>query len=308
MTRADLRSARLVKADLYQARLFKATLSEADCSGAYLRRADLTQSCFAEADLTKADLMETNLVNSNMTGSTLIGTEFSGANLTGVDLRKAIVGWTKFGSIDLTQVVGLDQLQHVGPSMLGFDTALLSHKKLSKQFLQGCGISEGVIQAWDNMYGHPVERITCFLRYAPDDASFAQHLYETGQEKGLRCWLDEMPKQASERKARRSPTTYESNELVFYCCSKASLTSWWANDEIERLLEREKKTRQETNRDVRFFYPINLDGFMFSGDWKHKKEKQIAKISVDFVGWRRNKEKFDQELTKLIQKIIDGKT
>jgi hypothetical protein len=304
LTRADLRGAKLVKADLYTTKLFKATLAYTDCSGAYFRRADLTQADLSNANLTKADFIETNLTNSSIKNANLIGADISGATMIGVDVRGATFGWTKLCQLNLTQLVGIEQIKHVGPSTLGIDTALLSHEKIEPEFLQGCGIAEGVVANWKELFSHPLQQLPCFVRFAPDDSSFAKHVVKRGQEKGLRCWLDEMPDKADGRKKAASPLTYETNERILFCASKASLTSWWANDEIERILEREEQAKKNT-KDVRFFYPINLDGFMFSGDWKHPREKQIAKASIDFVGWRRNQEKFDQELGKLIQ-VMSG--
>lgn len=307
LTRADLRGARLVKADCYQTRFFKATLREAECSGAYFRHADMTQVDLSGSDLTKADLIDANLSNGSLKEACLLGTDLSRSCLTGVDVRDAVVGWTVFGHLDLTQPLGVDQIRHVGPSTVGLDTAVLSNGKLPPEFLRGCGISEGILQNWDASFGHPFEQVSGFIRFAPDDASFAQHLYRLAQEKGLRCWLDEAPETATKRHARSSPATYESTERVLLCASKASLTSWWIEDELERVFNREKKLKKQTGRDVRLLYLLNLDGFMFGGDWKHARDKQLAKQAVDFVGWRRNEAKLEQELTKLLQTMTGGK-
>lgn len=304
LTRADLRGARLTKADFYAARLFKATLSSSEAGGAYMRRADMTEADCSGTDLTKADLREVNLRNGTLAGASLVGADLSFANLAGTDMRDAMLGWSTLGHVDLSQVVGLDQVRHVGPSSVGLDTARLSHEKLSEGFLQGCGITEGVIQNWKSLFGHPAEQFSCFIRFAPDDESFARHLAERAQARGLRCWLDEMPNSVKDRRARSAPTNYETTERVLLCASKASLSSWWINDEIARLATREQKHKEQTSRAVRFFFPLNLDGFMFSGDWKHAQEKQIAKQAIDFVGWRRNKDKFDLELTKLVQYMV----
>ncbi|MDA0284902.1 MAG: toll/interleukin-1 receptor domain-containing protein [Planctomycetota bacterium] len=307
LTRADLRGARLTKADFYSARLFKATLSGAEAGGSYFRRADFTEADCSGTDLTKADLRETNFKNGTLAGASLVGADLSYARLAGVDMRDAVLGWSTLGHVDLSQIVGLDQLKHAGPSSIGLDTARLSHEKMSEKFLHGCGISEGVIQHWKSLFGHPAEEFSCFIRFAPDDESFAKHLYDRAQEKGLRCWLDEMPHSARDRRARSSPTSYETTERVLLCASKASLSSWWVNDEIDRLAVREQRYKDDTGRPVRYFFPLNLDGYMFSGDWKHKQDKQIAKQAIDFVGWRRNKDKFDQELTKLLQFMVSEK-
>ena len=304
LTRADLRGAKLVKADFYSAKLFRASLAEADCSGAYFRRADMTQCDLSQADLTKADLMDADLTKALLTNAILIGAELTRTKLAEVDVANATVGWTSFCSLDLSQTFGLDQLRHLGPSILGLDTATRSHGVLSTSFLQGCGLAEGVIQQWKTLFGHPAENVPCYIRSAPEDAAFAQHLLQAAQAKGLRCWLDEQPAAETTRRSHLSPTTYETDERVLLCASKASLTSGWVNAEIDRIAAREQSLKASTGRDVRLFYPLNLDGFMVSGDWKHKQEKMIAKLSLDFVGWRRNTEKFEQELGKLMQALV----
>ena len=307
LTRADLRGARLIKADCYHTRLFKATLREAECSGAYFRHADMTQVDLSGSDLTKADLIDANLSNGSLKDACLLGADLSRSCLTGVDVRDAVVGWTVFGHLDLTQPIGVDQMRHVGPSTVGMDTAVLSQGKLPPEFLRGCGISEGILQNWAASFGHPFEQLSAFIRFAPDDASFAQNLHRLAQEKGLRCWLDGAPETATKRSAQSSPATYESTERILLCASKASLTGWWIDEELDRAFQREQQLKKQTGRDVRLLYLLNLDGFMFGGDWKHPRDKQLAKQAVDFVGWRRNEAKLDQELTRLLQTMTTGK-
>lgn len=307
LTRADLRGARLVKADCYQTRFFKATLRDAECGGAYFRRAEMTQVDLSGADLTRADLVGANLSNGSLKEAVLVSCDLSHACLTGVDVREAVVGWSVFGHLDLTQPIGVEQMRHIGPSTVGIDTAVMSDGKLPVEFLRGCGVSEGILQNWSGLFGHPFQRLSCFIRFAPDDASFAQHLYRLAQKKGLRCWLDEMPESAAERRSRLSPGGYESVERVLLCASKASLTSWWIDDELERIDEREQRLKNESGRNCRLLYPLNLDGFMFGGDWKHPRDKQISRQAIDFVGWRRNQSKLEQELSRLLQTMVSEK-
>ena len=202
LTRADLRGAKLVKADFYSAKLFRASLAEADCSGAYFRRADMTQCDLSQADLTKADLMDADLTKALLTNAILIGAELTRTKLAEVDVANATVGWTSFCSLDLSQTFGLDQLRHLGPSILGLDTATRSHGVLSTSFLQGCGLAEGVIQQWKTLFGHPAENVPCYIRSAPEDAAFAQHLLQAAQAKGNIAALfsdDDYPESAKSR-------------------------------------------------------------------------------------------------------------
>lgn len=299
LTRADLREAKLIKADFYSAKLFHATLASADASGAYFRRADLTQCDLRGTDLTKADLIDANLSKAALEDSCLISAELVRTKLHDAEVNGATLGWTLLSSLDLSRVRGLDEIKHIGPSVLSFDTALRSQSVLSNAFLKGCGVSEGIIQQWPKLFGHPAEQTACFIRYVAEDAVFAKALYQLAQSKGVRCWLDEQSDDAQSH-AHLSPKTYESTERVLVCASKAALKSDWINVEFERVLERERELKALTGRDTRLLFPLNLDGFMFSGDWKHKQEKQLSKLAVDFVGWRRNTEKLEQELNKLL--------
>lgn len=306
LTRADLREAKLVKADFYAAKLFRATIAGADASGAYFRRAEMTQCDLRSADLTKADLIDATLRNAALNDSIVIAAEFARTLLDEADFSGATFGWTLLASLDLSQSIGLDHAKHIGPSSIGLDTATRSHGVLSTEFLQGCGIAEGVIKQWQSLFGHPAELAPCFIRFVAEDAVFAQALNRLAQSRGMRCWLDEQSDDI-ERRTHLSPQTYETTERVILCASKPALKSQWINPEIERVLGREKNLKTATGRDVRLLFPLNLDGFMFSGDWKHKQEKQIAKLAVDFVGWRRNAEKLEQEFNKLLPLLIGEK-
>ena len=65
-----------------------------------------------------------------------------------------------------------------------------------------------------------MEKLSCFIRFAPDDASFARTMFKRGQEKAVRCWLDEMPAQQADRKNRVAPTNYETDQKTICVCPK----------------------------------------------------------------------------------------
>ncbi len=306
LTRADLRDAKLIKADFYGAKLFRATIAGADASGAYFRRTEMTQCDLRGSDLTKADLIDASLNKAALNDAIFIAAELARTQLREADFSGATFGWTLLNSLDLSESIGLADIKHIGPSSIGLDTASRSHGVLSADFLRGCGVAEGVIKQWQSLFGHPAEQATCFIRYLGEDAVFAQSLFRIAQAKGLRCWLDEMSDDF-ERRTHLTPKTYETTERVLLCASKPALKSKWINTEFERVMTREHDLAEATGRDVRLLFPLNLDGFMFSGDWKHKQEKLIAKQSIDFVGWRRNTEKLEAEFNKLLPLLIGEK-
>src|SRR4051794_6893564 len=94
LKRALLEGARLVGANLIGSNLVGAILSGADLSG---------------ARLDGADLVAANLVGANLRGARLVG-----ANLDG-----AFCANTIFCDSDLSEVIGLDWVHHLGPSPIG---------------------------------------------------------------------------------------------------------------------------------------------------------------------------------------------
>jgi uncharacterized protein YjbI with pentapeptide repeats len=102
-------------------------LGGADLSGADLREANLMQANLSRADLTVADLSRSNLFRANLIETDLIETDLIQANLTGADLRGANLSEAKlyetlFVDTGLTDVVGLDGCNHIGPSALDHRT------------------------------------------------------------------------------------------------------------------------------------------------------------------------------------------
>ena len=296
LTRANLTKAVLIKADFYTANLFKATLNGADLSGVYFRKSNLQGVNLSDASLVKADFLEADLTNADLRKTTLYGADFGRSIMQGVQINEALLGWASFGNVNLSQVIGLDQIEHRGPTTVGLDTFFQSDGKISETFLRGCGVPEGFVAGMPTITGHPFETTTCYIRFTKEEATFAERVFEALQNKGLRCWMDQRPEKAEQMKDIRME---KPDDKVVLCASKYSLTSWWGEDELNRTAQLEERIKKETRKQVQVLFPLNLDGFMFSGDWNYKKEKQIARISQDFTGWRRNHTKFSEEIDKL---------
>jgi len=122
-----------------------------DLSGADLEGADLSRANLDEANLIGADLSAANLTCSRLNGTDLIGADLSGANLVAADLykvdlekakfEKAISFATVWADVDLSTSVGLETIQHRGPSTLSFDTMSRSKGRIPEAFLRGCGLT-----------------------------------------------------------------------------------------------------------------------------------------------------------------------
>jgi len=153
---ADLRGADLRAADFRAADFRAADLGEADLRGARLGVADLR-----EADLTVASLSEADLNRANLSGADL-----SRADLSGADVEGAVVAWSVFGGVDLSEVKGLDKVVHNGPSTVGIDTIYRSKGKIPGAFLRGCGVPDAMIAYIGSLVGKPIEYYSCFISYS----------------------------------------------------------------------------------------------------------------------------------------------
>ena len=192
---ADLSGAILSSAYLSRSNLVWANLETANLSGASLNRAHLAGACLKGADLRGADLSYADLSYTDLTGANLSGAELreadlswadlSGAclsdahltgslldvaNLTGADLRRAslvrtrlertmfgegILEMTLFGDCDLSQVLGLETMRHVGPSIIGLDTLARSRGLIPLEFLRQAGVAEPFIALQEQFHYGP---------------------------------------------------------------------------------------------------------------------------------------------------------
>jgi len=128
LTWADLTDAAFTSAKCYTADFSYATLTRTDFADTELLHCD-----FRNADLTRARLDRSWLTNARFSKTILYETSFRGTRL-----------WnTTFADVDLSEVVGLADAEHYGPSTLGMDT-LMRSGELPPSFMLGCGIPTSI--------------------------------------------------------------------------------------------------------------------------------------------------------------------
>lgn len=304
LRRTDLNGANLCTADLSEANLNGADLSHALLyAGANLAGANLIAADLTDADIGGTDLSGTDLTGADLSGACLIETDLSGAKLkaadlgaadlsraqlSGADLTAATIIYTTFGDVDLSEVTGLEDVNHLGPSSVGIDTIYKSKGKIPHVFLRGAGVPENFIQYMASLVGAGIEFYSLFISYSTHDQEFAERLHADLQGKGVRCWFATHDIQGGKKLHEQIDDAIRVHDKLLLILSPASMTSEWVKTEIS------KARRREINEKRRVLFPIRLCSFNLLRDWEcfdsdagKDSAREIREFFIpDFSGWK----------------------
>ncbi len=298
---AKLSNANLIGANLSFANLHRADLREAILDYADLNNARLDSANFSCARLNRADLNSADLCAAKLNGANLTRTNLSNANLKLADFGEAHLFETILADVDLTEARGLKRCIHRGPSTVDHRT-LCSSYNVPHAFWQGCGLPQAIINDLPTQSHQTTHFYSCFISYSHTDKLFALRLHDQLQYRGIRCWLDEHQLLPGDDIFERVDEGIRLWDKTLLCCSEASLTSWWVDNEINKAFVKEQALLKERGKKTLALIPLDLDSFLFN--WSDGKADQVrSRLAADFTGWEDNHAKFEVQLDKLARAL-----
>lgn len=167
-------------ANLLGSNLWYSEITESVIEHASFESANLNSVSFQSSSLNYSDFRHADLAFTNFNDASLQEVNFAGAKLVG----------TIFGNNDLTEVRGLDDIWHAGPSTVGINTIYKSAGRILEAFLRGCGVPDDFI-TFPSHFGlqQAVQFYSCFISYSTRDEEFARRLHAKMSDSHLRVWF-----------------------------------------------------------------------------------------------------------------------
>ena len=289
LSHADLRRATFIASDMRNIRLEQAALA-----GAQLYMANLSE-WVAEADASGLYLEGSMLAGADLRGAGLIGANLTSAVLVGAELANACMYMTILCDLDLSEVRGLDSVQHEGPSYVSMDTLLRSRGRIPAAFLRGCGVPEQLISFLPSLTDAEHHYYTCFLSYADKDEDFTLQLYTGLRAANINCWRwKEDAKWGRDLTCQIDAAIRRYDKLVVIL-SDAALSSEPVVREIARAIQKEQRENKEV------LFPIRIDDAVFA--WNHGYAADVTRKYIgDFTEWQ-DREAYDKSLARLIRDL-----
>ncbi len=149
-----------------------------------------------------------------------------------------------------------------------------------------------------------IEFFSAFISYCHVDKSFAQRLHDHLEGRGISCWLDEHWLRAGDDIREQIDRGIRHWDKFLLCASRAALTSWWVDDEIEKALQKEEDLSKKRGKKIRAIIPLNLDGYMFSEDFTGPHKSFLRRRQAeDFTSWETDNAKLRRGFDRIVEAL-----
>ena len=336
LSNLSLRSVNFARTDLSRAKIIGGDLTDSYLASSHLIHADFRDADFSQANLTDANLWEANLFQVKFTGAELCGANFTRANLCRANLRHSNLSWaTLIGSdldqadltesflgraiftetvlsetnfthaffgetvltaTDLSEAIGLETVEHGGPSSLGLDTLLVSNNKIPQIFLRGCGVPEIIIEYAASLTGKAIEYYSCFISYSSKNQDFAERLYADLQNNAVRCWFAPEDIKIGDKFRIKIDEAIRVHDKLLLILSEISVNSDWVEKEVETAFERERKEKRT------MLFPIRLDDIVNKIESGWPADVRRTRHIGDFSNWK-DHDVYQRALDRLLRDL-----
>jgi hypothetical protein len=307
----DLNGADLIGANLENASLSQVHLESANLEYAHLFATDLSQAHLERSYLDMAFLLEANLSGAYLKGAhlseaVLVFADLSQAHLENVDFRRTSFDWanlsqtymrdTILGDVDLSKVIGLDTVNHLGPSTIGIDTIYRSRGNIPEAFLRNAGVPESFFEYMRSLVGNPIDYYSCFISYSSMDEDLARHLYADLQSNHVRCWFAPEDMRIGDNIRPRIEESIRLYDKLLIVLSKHSIASNWVAYEVERALNKEPQGIPNV------LFPIRLDDAVMKSKAGWADDIKSTRHIGDFTRWKDHDE-YQKAFARLLRDL-----
>jgi uncharacterized protein YjbI with pentapeptide repeats len=297
---ADLSGADLSHSEI-TGDLAAVNLSGAICNGAKFSGANLSQANVSVAIFDNTIFDKVSFVNAN-----LMGTNFSYAKFVDVDFTGATIGKAVFANNDLSEIKGLDTLDHRMPSTIGIDTLYKSAGRIPATFLRGCGVPDDFITFIPSHFGiqQAIQFYSSFISYASKNEEFARRLYSRMRDEKLRVWFAPEDVKGGEKLYEQIERAIQIHDWLLIVLSDNSLRSRWVMTEIRRA------RKVELREGRRKLFPIRLVDFdalqsweCFDADTGEDLAVEVRQYFIpDFSNWK-DHDAFERSFDRLLRDL-----
>ena len=293
LSRARLYQTKLIATDLSRANIYRMIIKSANLSGTNLSGADISRT-----DLSGAGRRGANLSGTNLSGAFLHRTNLTGVSLREANLRSASCESTVFAGVDLSDVTGLDEVRHDGPSTIGTDTLVHSKAKIPDSFLRGCGLPDVLISYVPILVGSmsPTHFLFVLHQLQLANKEFAERLYADLQAKGIRNWFAQEPLKIGDRFRQGYGEPIAVHNKLLLVLSEPSVASDWVEGEVEAALKREKWEMRTV------LFPIRLDDSVLETPIGWASHIRQTRHIGDFCQWK-DHEAYHQSFDRLFRDL-----